>query len=109
MITDLNDLSELCSKQFSGTVLTPAEVADKIIKLNDAFEIVPSVKFIIAFGEEDESEDLLEDWTEIGRRPLNELPSEISNYKFLVYDIIYNSKANYIVIMMKGDMSEYHK
>lgn len=91
---DITNVVNFIESRFRGTEISPAEIEPKIravVEALDIFEDPDGMKIRFAFGTPILDEESFTDWEEKSCNELSELPDDVRNDKYTVYEIWYDS------------------
>ena len=95
---DISHVTSFIESRYRGTEITPVQIESKIraiVEALDIFEEPAGMKIRFAFGTPILDEDAFDDWKEESCMVLSELPDDIKNKPFTVYEIWYDGDDEY--------------
>ena len=96
---DITNVVNFIESRFRGTEISPAEIEPKIravVEALDIFEEPQGMKIRFSFGKPISADTtlytpILDDWKEDYCKTLSELPDDVKDGKYTVYEIWYDS------------------
>ena len=95
---NIDHVTSFIESRFRGTEISPAEIESKIraiVKALDIFEEPDGMRIRFAFGTPIDDENSIDDWKEKSCMTLADMPDDLKNKRFTVYEIWYDGDDEY--------------